>query len=177
MGRTTTWALTLVLACAPPSAAALERDQHAPNGKAQSPSEGKDKLQSPPNAPGGRERWKWWLYDRAELGITDKQSADINEIFESSMPKLRETRQELERAEDELSRAIKEHKADLATISMLVDRVESARSQHSKLRVLTLYRMHLLLSPEQRVKLEAVRARQDHDRRGKDSAPGHRRTP
>src|SRR5687768_10397726 len=30
-----------------------------------------------------RDRWKWWLYDRAELSITDKQSADIDKIFET----------------------------------------------------------------------------------------------
>ena len=59
----------------------------------------KDKAQNGPK-PEDRERWKWWLYDRVELGINDQQSAAINQIFESTIPKLRETRQELDKAEE-----------------------------------------------------------------------------
>jgi Spy/CpxP family protein refolding chaperone len=122
--------------------------------------DGKDKAPTPDE----RERWKWWLYDRTELGITDQQSASINAIFESTLPKLRETRQELDRAEEEMARIIKEHKADLAVVSGQLDRLESARSLHNKTRTLMLYRMHLLLSADQRTKLEALRARRDKER-------------
>jgi Spy/CpxP family protein refolding chaperone len=123
--------------------------------------DGKDKAPTPDE----RERWKWWLYDRTELGITDQQSASINAIFESTLPKLRETRQELDRAEEEMAKIIKEHKADLAVVSGQLDRVESARSLHNKTRTLMLYRMHLLLSADQRTKLEALRARRDAERK------------
>ena len=71
----------------------------------------------------------------------------------------------LSRAEKELSLTIKEHKADIAVLSGQLDRVESVRSQYNKTRVLMLYRMHLLLTAEQRTKLEALRARRDADRR------------
>jgi hypothetical protein len=169
MARQTAWVLALVFACAP----ALGASSHGRHqqGRSEPPhqSPGKDsKDKSQPAASTTKppdDRWKWWLYDRVELGITDKQSADINQVFESTIAKLREARQEQEKAEDELSRTIKDHKADLATISMLVDRAESARSQHSKMRVLLLYRIDLLLSAEQRVKLEALRARRDAERR------------
>ena len=117
------------------------------------------------------------MYDRVELGINDQQSAAINQIFESTISKLRETRQELDRAEEELSRTIKEHKADLAVVSGQLDRVESARSQYNKTRVLMLYRMHLLLSADQRAKLEAIRARNDQGRRDREPPTGHRRYP
>jgi Spy/CpxP family protein refolding chaperone len=169
MVRQTTWVLALVLTCASSSAAAsAPNDRQGRADKTQaSGKDGRDN--APPSVtPNERERWKWWLYDRAELSITDKQSLEINQIFEATIPKLRESRHELDRAEEELSRTIKEHKADLATISMLVDRVESARSQHAKMRVLMLYRIDLLLSPEQRTKLEALRARQDRERRERD---------
>ena len=185
MARHLRWVLTLILACAPAVALAGHdrqqqgRDRQQGSGTANGPNkdgretkDGKDKPVSAASTPDDRERRKWWLYSRAELAITDQQSKDLNEIFESTLPKLRETRQELERAEDELSRAIKEHKADLATISLLIDRVESARSQNTKLRVMMLYRMHLRLSADQRAKLEALRARQDAAR--KDPMPdGH----
>jgi Spy/CpxP family protein refolding chaperone len=178
MSRHMTWVLALALACAP-AAAAASSDQHLPRSdKAQNAvKDVKEKPASPPSAPDERERRKWWLYDRAELGITDQQSRDINNIFEATLPKLRETRQETERAEEELSRTIKEHKADLGTISLLIDRVEGARSQHTKLRVLMLYRIDLLLSAEQRTKLEALRARQEAARKDKEPPPGHPRRP
>lgn len=168
MARQTAWLLTLLLTC-PLGLAASQQTPGKANGAA-------------PNAKGSdnkpaSDRWKWWLYDRAELGITDRQSSEINEVFETAIPKLREAREEQDRADAELSRTAKEHKADLATISALVDRAESARSKHAKMRVLMLYRMHLLLSPEQRVKLDALRERRDAERRRREPDQGHRRRP
>jgi len=183
MARQTTWVLALLLSCVPGAmAAGAVEDQARP--AAQTPAtkpgqdkDNKDKAQASAPKPDDRERRKWWLYDRVELAISDQQSAAINQIFESTIPKLRETRQEMDRAEEDLSRTIKEHKADIAVVSGQLDRVESARSQYNKIRVLMLYRMHLLLSPEQRTKLEAIRARNDQGRRDRDPSPGYRRYP
>ena len=183
MGRQTTWVLALLVTCAAAgSGTAVGAQQGRPSatqngGKDSKDSKDKDNRDKAagPGKPDERERWKWWLYDRSELAINDQQSASINAIFESTLPKLRETRQELDKAEDEMSKIIKEHKADLAVVSGQLDRLESARSQHNKTRTLMLYRMHLLLSAEQRTKLAALRARRDSDRR--DPAPGFRRHP
>jgi hypothetical protein len=98
-------------------------------------------------------------------------------VFETTIPQLRQAREEQDRADDELSRTAKAHQADVATISRLVDRAESARSKHAKMRVLMLYRMHLLLSADQRAKLEVLRARRDAERRSREPDPGHRRKP
>jgi len=180
MARHLAWVMALVLTCASAVAAGQNREPQRQD-KPQQPSNGSSKDQkdkaSEQNRPNDRERWKWWLYDRAELAITDQQSREINQIFESNIPKLRETRQEMDRAEEELSRTIKEHKADIAQISLLVDRLEGARSQNSKIRTLMLYRMHLLLSADQRAKLEVLRARQEAARRERDrqQPQGHRR--
>ena len=103
-------------------------------------------------------------------GSTISSRPSINAIFESTLPKLRETRQELDRAEEEMARIIKEHKADLAVVSGQLDRLEGARSLHNKTRTLMLYRMHLLLSAEQRTKLEALRARRDRGTPGPPSS-------
>jgi Spy/CpxP family protein refolding chaperone len=184
MARQTIWVLALLTSCAPAAAAGLGAGQQPRPPAAQTPAardaakdkDAKDRLPTAPK-PEERERWKWWLYDRTELSITDQQSTAINQIFESTIPKLRETRQELDRAEEELSRTIKEHKADIAALSGLLDRVEGARSLYNKTRVLMLYRMHLLLTPDQRTKLEALRARMDPGRKDREPAPGHRRYP
>ena len=180
MARQTMWVLALLVSCATGGTLSASTGQQVrptatPGTAAREPKDqdNKDKAATPAK-PDDRERWKWWLYDRAELGISDQQSRDINAIFESTLPKLRETRQELDKAEEEMARIIKEHKADLAVVSGQLDRLESARSQHNKTRTLMLYRMHLLLSPEQRTKLEALRARRDADR---PPPPGFRRHP
>jgi Spy/CpxP family protein refolding chaperone len=168
MGRQITWVLALLVASvAAGNGASVGAQQVRPTATQNGAKDNKDNKdkQSTPGKPDDRERWKWWLYDRPELGINDQQSASINAIFESTLPKLRETRKELDRAEEEMARIIKGHKADLAVVSGQIDRLESARSQHNKTRTLMLYRMHLLLSAEQRTKLEALRARRDADRR------------
>ena len=163
MARQTTWALALLVTCvAAGNGASAGAHQVRPAATQNGAKDNKPKAPAP--GPDERERWKWWLYDRAELGINDQQSASINAIFESTLPKLRETRQELDRAEEEMARIIKEHKADLAVVSGQIDRLEGARSLHNKTRTLMLYRMHLLLSAEQRTKLEALRARRDAER-------------
>jgi Spy/CpxP family protein refolding chaperone len=178
MARHITWVVALVLTCVPLTASTgQDRGQQRSDKPQTSGKDNKDKPQAASNEPNERERWKWWLYDRAELGITDQQSRDINQIWEANFPKLRETRQEMERAEDELSKTIKEHKADIATISLMIDRVESARSQHAKMRILMLYRIDQLLSAEQRAKVQALRARQEAARKDRQPQQGHRRRP
>lgn len=168
MPRETTWVLPLLLTCVVAgngaTAGAHQTRPAATQNTARDTKGNKDGKDKAPT-PDERERWKWWLYDRTELGITDQQSASINAIFESTLPKLRETRQELDRAEEEMAKIIKEHKADLAVVSGQLDRLESARSLHNKTRTLMLYRMHLLLSADQRTKLEALRARRDAERK------------
>ena len=169
MARQTTWVLALLVTCVAAgngaSAGAQQVRPAAAQNGAKDIKDKDNKAKTPTPGPDDRERWKWWLYDRAELGINDQQSASINAIFESTLPKLRETRQELDRAEEEMARIIKEHKAALAVVSEQLDRLEGARSLHNKTRTLMLYRMHLLLSAEQRTKLEALRARRDAERK------------
>lgn len=108
-------------------------------------------------------RPKWWLDPklRQELGITDQQSASIEQIFQSSIPALREARRELDQLEAVLSKTIKDNTADLLTVSQQVDKVEGARSAYNKARTLMLYRINLLLSPDQRAKVQALHERND----------------
>ena len=128
-----------------------------------------DRGQKPHDRPSDgkepRDRWKWWLYDRAELGITDKQSGDIDRIFEATMPGQRAKREELERLEAELATLTSENKADVGTVAQHVDKVESLRGEISKTRTVMLYRINLLLSADQRVKLKALIDKRDAERR------------
>jgi Spy/CpxP family protein refolding chaperone len=113
-----------------------------------------------------RSRHKWWQDDavKAELGLSEKQSSDVEAVFQASLPRMREFKRRLEALEDELSRTIRERTADEAAVAALIDRVEAARSELSKERTLMLYRMHRLLTPEQNAKLKAMSERRKRER-------------
>jgi len=116
----------------------------------------------------GERRIKWWLDEKArlELGITPQQSADIEQIFQSTLPTLRQARKELEELESRLSQMVKDGTAPVAAVTEQVDRVENARAQMNKLRTVMLYRINRVLSADQRDRLKAWHERQGKPRQG-----------
>ena len=63
--------------------------------------------------------------------------------------------------------------ADEAAVMAHVDKVESTRTEANKARVLMLYRMNRVLTPDQRIKLKALHDKRESSRRG--SGPPDRR--
>lgn len=116
-----------------------------------------------------KRRIKWWIDEtsRAELGITNQQSAEIEQIFQSTLPTLRQVRKELDELEAKLSHMIKEGTAPVAAITDQVERVENARAEMNKRRTVMLYRIDRVLSAEQRAKLKAW-----HEREGRPPQGG-----
>ena len=106
---------------------------------------------------------KWWLSSegRAAIGVTDRQSAEIERIFQSVLPDLRAEKLALEHQEKELTRLLGTDGADEAVVIRTIDRVEAARSALAKTRTLMLYRMRRVLAPEQRVRLDAYHKHQE----------------
>jgi Spy/CpxP family protein refolding chaperone len=129
------------------------------------PQDGRD--QRTPAATQQRPRPKFWQVPtlRQERGITDQESAALEQSFSSSIQMLRDARKDLDALEAVLSRTIQENTADLITVSQQVDKVEAARSAYNKARTLMLYRMNLVLSVEQRAKVKAMNARYEEQRR------------
>jgi Spy/CpxP family protein refolding chaperone len=117
--------------------------------------------------PDGPPRWKWWLHadSRKELRLTDHQSRKIDEVWESYAPRQRERGQELEKLEQALAQTIKENVADVAVVAQQVEKLEKLRAEYNATRTVMIYRMHLLLTPEQRVKVDEMRARMEAERR------------
>ena len=115
----------------------------------------------------GPPRWKWWLHPetRKELRLSDQQSKKINEVWESTAPTLREKWHELERLEDALAATIKAYSADQSIVAQQVEKVEKLRAENNATRTVMIYRMQLLLNPEQRVKVDEMRARMDAERK------------
>jgi Spy/CpxP family protein refolding chaperone len=112
-------------------------------------------------------RFKWWLHPdtKKELRLTEQQSKKIDEIWEATAPKLRETWHELEKLEEALAKTIKESTADVAIVQQQVEKVEKLRADNTSTRMVMIYRMHLLLTPEQRAKVDAIRAKLEAERK------------
>ena len=130
-------------------------------GAAAQPSQGHGRGSSPQ---------KWWMDEkpRAELGITDQQSAAIEQVWQKSIPVLRELRQKLDEMEAVLSHMIRDA-VDENSLIAEIDKVEAVRADANKARTLMLYRMNRVLSPEQRDKLKAMWDRMEAARRNSGS--------
>jgi Spy/CpxP family protein refolding chaperone len=111
-------------------------------------------------------RHKWWQDAdvRTELGLTPQQSGELEQIFQSMMPRFKAAKEDLQREEKVLSRLVEESKDEVA-VSQQIDRVEAARSELSKARTLMTFRMHRVLSPDQRARLKTVYERNSRARR------------
>ena len=159
MARHLTWILAALLLGA--SAQAYAR-QDAPQEE-----RGGREGRQPRDSRQDSNHWKWWINPehRKELSITDEQSAQIDRIFESSMPPQRAKWREAENLEATLSRTLKESVADVPTVKEQVERLEKLQAERRVMRTIMLYRMNLLLTPEQRVKLEAFRKRREENQR------------
>jgi len=116
----------------------------------------------------------WWKSEQfqKDLGLTADQATRIDEVFQTSLPKLRQHKDELDQQEAELSRLISAD-ADEAQVVKQVDRVESIRGHLNKLRTLMLVHMRQVLTPEQRTKLNALHEQweRDHRRPGDGNRP------
>ncbi len=122
------------------------------------------------------DRHKWWLSSRvkAEIGLTDQQSRDIEAIFQAMVPRLRAEKEELDRQEGLLAAVMKDDTADEASVTQAIERVERARGAMSKTRTLMLFRMNRVLSADQRVKLAAYREQRERERRSSGPTPPSR---
>jgi Spy/CpxP family protein refolding chaperone len=164
MARLFAWAFAALLML-PAAGFAGECDRgQDPSGRASQPghSNGRgDPNHQPP---------KFWVDPklRAELGITDQQSSAIESIWQTGFPQRAEARDKLDKLEAQLDQMMREASGDEAAIVALIDRVEAARSEVSKARVLMLYRINKVLRPEQRAKLaeKAKAMRDQRDGRG-----------
>lgn len=107
---------------------------------------------------------KWWEAYRAELRLTPDQATRIDAIFETTFPQLRASYGELSRREEQLSASISANDATEAEVLRQADQIESIRGELNKTRVLMLFRMRRVLSPEQRDKLQVLRKDRDRDR-------------
>lgn len=158
-------AITPVVSAAGPSGAAASVWQHERSSDQQ-----KDSKQNESR----RQRFvKWWIEPeaRAELGITDQQSAAIEKIWQEFLPAQRLRYRELEKLEPALAKLIKEGTSDPDLVAREVARVENLTAEVRTSRIAMIYRMQHELTADQRTRLRAMdeRRRQADSRKSSDS--------
>lgn len=165
MARISAWALAALLILPVYSRAAddvCERAQAQPpqqRGQQQQPQQQPQQ----PDAKNGRGDQgrqpppKWWIdtQPRQQLGITDSQSKQVEDIWQKSLPELRNSWHQLRELEDQVSKMILDG-APEAAVTAQIELTEKTRAQHDQQRLLLLYRMFKVLTPDQRAKVNAM---------------------
>ena len=155
-----------------PEAMALETGQESATAVAPRPEAHQDRE----DRRQGQRRQPWWrdAGDRAEIGITDEQSAKLDSIWQSVAQAQRDRWREQQRLEPIVEKLIKEGTADAAVVAPQVERLETIKAQLLSTRIVMLYRMKQELSPAQRDKLTRLLDRQDAGRRKSTDSSNHR---
>lgn len=111
--------------------------------------------------------FKWWQSDRfkTELGLTADQVTRLEAVYQDLLPRLTTGKEELDGLEKRLSGYVRDATASEAEVMKQVDMVETARSSLGKTRTLMIYRMHRILTPDQRVKMNALHDKWEEERR------------
>jgi len=111
-------------------------------------------------------QWFWWKMEPT-LTLSHEQSTQIDAIFQEGIVQLQKQKDELDRLEMKLNRLI-ETMATETEVTQQIDRVEATRSTLNKTRTLMLLHMRQVLTPEQRLKLNALRDRREQERKALD---------
>ena len=111
--------------------------------------------------------FKWWQSDRfkTDLGLSPDQVTRLEEVYTGLRPKLTSGKEELDRLEAGLSKLIGEGVAPEGDVMKMVDQVEHSRAELAKSRTLMIYRMHQILTADQRLKMNALHERWEQERR------------
>ena len=112
-------------------------------------------------------RYAWWKDERAiaAASITPEQADQIDKIVRASWEKSRPLREEVMDLQRTLNKTIEANIADVALFAKQVDTVETKRAELNKLRLVMLYSMHRVLTPEQNTKLLAYFEKRESERR------------
>ena len=115
----------------------------------------------------GAQGFKWWQSDKfkADLALAPDQTTRLEEVYQGLRPKLTAGKEELDRLETGLSKLIAEGVAPEGDVMKMVDQVEHSRAELAKSRTLMIYRMHQILTVDQRAKMNAVHERWEQERR------------
>lgn len=124
----------------------------------QSKSDGAHSAPRPPS--------RWWMSEqyRQELRLSAEQSAEIEQIVQGSMSRLKGDKEDLDRAQSDFRQLMERPHASERELLKAAERLEMARYSISKERTTMLVRIHSVLTPEQRRGLDAIAKRHEGER-------------
>jgi Spy/CpxP family protein refolding chaperone len=106
---------------------------------------------------------KWWRSPelRAEFAITDAQSAELDRIFHSFYASLKSGMADVDRYHKDVSKMMAEGSSSEVDVLHAIDKLEAAKASLARTRMLMLYRMYRVLSPDQRIKVKRYHEQKD----------------
>ena len=106
---------------------------------------------------------KWWRSPalRAEFAITDAQSTELDRIFHSFYASLKSGMEDVDRYHKDVSKIMAEGSSSEVDVLHAIDKLEAAKASLARTRMLMLYRMYRVLSPDQRIKVKRYQEQKD----------------
>ena len=100
----------------------------------------------------------WWRDEsiKKELVLTADQTRRLDSLFERRAKDLEPLNDELDKQRAELNRLMSDRNAGAAAIALQVARLEVPRAKMNESFYVMMYRMSLVLDPEQNKKLQAI---------------------
>ncbi len=126
----------------------------------------------PAPPPGGPDLGKWWKNSEIarEIGLSEAQRNQLEEIFLEQRLKLIDLHAELEKQETRLQPLIEADHPDEARVSAQIDHVLAARGRLEKANAIMMLSIRRVLSVEQWKKLEAIQ-QERHRMHGRFAGP------
>jgi Spy/CpxP family protein refolding chaperone len=112
---------------------------------------------------------RWWATEKykQELKLTAEQSAELEQIVQSSMSRMKADKEDLDRAQSDFRQLMERPAASQRELLKAAERLEMARYSIAKERTTMLVRIHSVLTPEQRKGLDAIAKRHEAERNRK----------
>jgi Spy/CpxP family protein refolding chaperone len=108
---------------------------------------------------------KWWESPevKSRLSLTDDQARRIEQIYSSTLPERTKDAEDAERLAAELEALLLSSDCTERAVVELSERVAAAQAWRSRARIVMLYRMYRVLTPDQRRQLDQLAARRHRD--------------
>jgi Spy/CpxP family protein refolding chaperone len=126
-------------------------------------SEKADKIDPKAAEAAAKAKAKWWRSPelRAEFAITEAQSAEIDRIYHTFYASLKAGMGDVDRYHKDVSKIMAEGSSSEVDVLHAIDKLEAAKASLARTRMLMLYRMYRVLSPEQRTKVKRYQEQKD----------------
>jgi Spy/CpxP family protein refolding chaperone len=122
-----------------------------------------DKIDPKAAEAAAKAKAKWWRAPelRAEFAITDAQSTELDRIFHTFYASLKSGMEDVDRYHKDVSKIMAEGSSSEVDVLHAIDKLEAAKASLARTRMLMLYRMYRVLSPDQRIKVKRYQEQKD----------------